>query len=337
VASVCFVFSGYAQQKLIAVVSSAGITTLYSDLDTAIPEAATGSVIYLPGGFFPINDATKINKKLTIIGIGHKADNGLADHYTQINGNLFFEEDSDGSTLLGVYLTGNLNIGTAASAVNNFLLRYCNINSVQVKNNNCQNILINQNYIRNASNGGNSPVFFTNNIMHSLVGINGGSIIHNLLLAHTFAYLSGSCPGCYGGGCTCSYYCTLVSINFSQIKNNIFPTVSSTYYNIAYSIENCEVFNNAAPASFGNDCIVVSDWSTVFVGPQNGITPTSNYHLQDGPWKTGATDGGEVGIYGGGGFSDSQLPPVPRITYKEVANETDEDGKLKVKIKVEAQ
>ena len=68
----------YAQQ--ISVVSSGGTTSLYRTLQEAIEGAEPGSVIYLPGGGFPISDDVKITKKLTIIGIGHYIKSGNIDN-----------------------------------------------------------------------------------------------------------------------------------------------------------------------------------------------------------------------------------------------------------------
>jgi hypothetical protein len=155
-------FALNAQQ--ISVVAPGGATSIYSDLNLAIQGAMGGSTLYLSGGGFQVNDTTKITKKLTIIGIGHRPDNDNADGNTSVSGNFSFEGNSDGSSVLGLYLSGNVNIGTSAVAVNNFLLRYCNVNSVQVQNRNCQNILINQNYLRNSSSCSYAPVTFTNNI-----------------------------------------------------------------------------------------------------------------------------------------------------------------------------
>ena len=66
-----------AQQ--IAVVQADGSTTVHSQLVDAIEAAKAGSVIYLPGGSFPIADEVKITKPVTIIGIGggDKVDNVL--------------------------------------------------------------------------------------------------------------------------------------------------------------------------------------------------------------------------------------------------------------------
>ena len=159
----------YAQQ--IAVVAPGGATSIYTSLDNAVKEAAAGSTIYLSGGGFQINDSTKITKKLNIIGIGHRPNNDNADGNTNVSGNLFFEGGSSNSSVLGIYLSGNINIGTAENAVNSILVRFVNANSIQVMNSGCQSIEINQNYLRNTSNGGNSTVHFSNNVVHSLFNV----------------------------------------------------------------------------------------------------------------------------------------------------------------------
>jgi hypothetical protein len=314
VAGLCLAFTLRAQQ--IAVVSPANATTLYTDLNLALYEAQAGSSVYLSGGGFQLNDSIKITKKLTIMGIGHRPDNDNADGQTNISGNFHFEGGADYSALIGVYLSGDVRIGTAQTPTNNFLLRFCNVNSVQVYNSTCKSVLINQNYLRNNSNGGASPMMFSNNIMHSLQNVNGGIINYNVIRHNWYAW-----------PCTQS----LRDVHNTQITNNILREHGICYAN------NSLISNNVATGDIGTHTIIPSAWADVFEGPDNGVNPTSNFHLKEGAWKTGATDGGEVGIYGGGGFSDTGLPPGPRIVSKKVATQTDGDGKLQVEIEVSAE
>ena len=111
-----------AQQ--IAVVSEGDETTVYQTLQAAIEGARPGSVIYLPGGGFSISDEVKITKRLTIIGIGHNPNNDNVDGATTISGNLFFNEGSSSSAVMGCYITGNICIGHDNAAVNDILIRY---------------------------------------------------------------------------------------------------------------------------------------------------------------------------------------------------------------------
>ena len=142
-----FVWTIALMAQQIAVVS--GETThMYKTLQAAIDGAAPGSVIYLPGGGFPISNEVKITKKLTIIGIGHKAKTDNADGVTTIGGDFFFNQGSSGSAVMGCYITGDIIIGDDGASVNDILIKYCNVNSVQVKNITCQETVVNQNYIR---------------------------------------------------------------------------------------------------------------------------------------------------------------------------------------------
>jgi hypothetical protein len=290
--------TGYAQQ--IAVVNPQNATALYTDLNRAIQEASGGSSIYLSGGGFQINDSTKIQKKLTVIGIGHRPDSDHADKNTIVSGNLFFEDGSDGSAVMGIYLSGNIYIGTSDKTVNTLLVRYCNINAVEVRNSGCQRIQINQNYIRGGSNGGGSAIAFTNNILNSVGNINGGIVNHNVIT---------------GGG----------NASNSQVKDNIF---------LSGNFSSSVTSHNMSTGSVGDNCVVVTDWADVLEGPNNGVTPTSNYHLKID--TVAASDGTYIGIYGGTGFKDSALPPVHRIVFKSVADRTDENGELPIQLQIKA-
>jgi hypothetical protein len=313
-----------ANAQQISVVAPSGATTLYTSLDTAITQAAAGSTLYLSGnlsgGGFQVKDETKITKKLTIIGIGHKPDNDNADGFTLISGNLFFEGGASNSALMGVHVTGNVHIGTGEVAVNNFLLRYCNVNSVQVRNSSCQGIVINQNYIRNNSNGGNSAITFTNNVAHSIWHVNAGVIDHNIV-RHNTSY------GVF----------ILLEVFNSQISNNILIDPSTNIHNG----DNCIISHNMLNADWGDESYgtikIVGDWEDVFEGPITGVSPVCNYRLKSNQGKGEATDSTDVGVYGGTNFNDAALPPGPRIISKKIADQTDANGNLRVEIQVSAE
>lgn len=172
-----------AQQ--IAVVSSSGSTKVFNTLDEAIEGASAGSTIYLPGGGFHVS--TKIDKQLTLLGISHKGNSVNADGNTSISGNLDFAPGSDGSAVMGVYLHGDINIGVDR-CVSNITVKYCNINSIQVKTDRCPGIYVNQNYLRSRSNFGYSNVVFTNNVSNVITYINGGTIEYNIILGSVSIY-----------------------------------------------------------------------------------------------------------------------------------------------------
>ena len=310
--------SSSAQQ--ISVVSPNGTTTLYRTLQESIEGAENGSVIYLPGGGFQISDEVKItNKKLTIIGIGHYANSGNADGVTTISGNLFFNEGSSGSAVIGCYITGNVYIGEGGASVNGVLVRCCNVNSVQVTNGSCVDTEINQNYVRSHSSFGGANGKITNNVMCTMNGINGGVISNNIFVSN-YEY-----KWEWHGG-TVRYYCAVQAYN-SFLSQNIMTNYGTT----PNSGDNCQTSGNLNwgdnPTSF-----TVDDWNGVFVNYNGGaISPASDFHFSE-RYKLQEN---KVGIYSGTGFNN-QNSSVPYIIYKDVPTETDAQGMLKVRIRVKA-
>lgn len=293
----CFAVSINAQQ--IAVVDGSGQTSVYYSLDEAIEGATDGCTIYLPGGGFQVKGETRINKRVTIMGIGHRPETDNADVNTVISGDMNFAPGSDGSAIMGVYMSNNLYIGTDGS-VKNILVKYCNINAIEVKTDSCLGIVVNQNYIRGNARFRYSNAKVTNSIMNGIGEINGGVVMNNII--------SGSI---HNGGYWDSYRdYSFVNVNNSTIKDNV------QYYGFA-SCSNCITRNNYQ----GDFTTIINKW--------DGINTTSDYHFKD--TYEGDTN---IGIYGGTGFSDECLPPMPRITSKNIAEQTDEQGKLKIQVTV---
>lgn len=298
------------QAQQISVVSPGGATTLHRTFQQAIEGTDPGSIIYLPGGGFNLPDSVKITKKLTIIGIGHYVKSGNVDGVTTISGNLWFNEGSSGSAVMGCYITGDVNIGNDGKSVNDVLIRYCNLNSVQVKNNTCLETIINQNYIRNNSNFSAAKATVTNNIIHSIYDLDNGKIANNII--------ANGCP--QSGKYPALFYC-----DQTQIINNIFLQSSLTLV-----CNNCEVTGNMTfNDSYGEN----KNWNDFFVNYNNGaISPASDFHFNTANKQYES----QVGIYAGTSFNDQQMAPVPYIVAKHVDEQTDASGKLIVKIRVKA-
>ena len=308
-----------AMAQQISVVSTTGTTTIYRTLQEAIEGADPGSVIYLPGGGFTISDEVKINKKLTIIGIGHKSNNDNVDGVTTINGNLFFNEGSSSSAVLGCYITGNVNIGDGGAAVSDVLIKYCNLNAVFVNSILCLGTIVNQNYIRGDSDFGNSNPQIKNNILRFVRNIDGG-IISNNIFTSSIASVNYAQWGEY----------SISPSNSSYINNNIFFPYNTYYpYYMVFGSNN-QIAENMVKDNFGDGSI---DWNNVFVNYNGGaISPSSDFHFKE-DYKQYEN---QVGIYAGDGFNDNQMAPVPYIVAKDVKEQTDASGKLNVKIRVKA-
>lgn len=299
------------QAQQIAVVSGS-TTTMYQTLAEAIEGATDGCTIYLPGGGFQIADETKITKQVTIIGIGHKSQSENADGNTVISGNLFFNEGSSGSAVMGCYISGNVNIGADEKSVNNILVRYCNLNAFTVKSNLCTGTEINRNYIRSTCNGGNAAVEVTNNVINQLWYVSGGIVRNNVF------------PSGVSNGDFC-----LEQIENSNISENI---VYTGIYGTSQSVGSNNIVYTNTRFTFGDNCVNLNgdEWNALFV-KNAGVSPASDFHFTENYQKYSG-----IGIYGGTGFTDSGMAPVPFIEAKDIPDKTDAAGKLKIKIRVKA-
>lgn len=317
-----------AHAQEIAVQAADGSVATYNNLDKAILGAPAGATIYLPAGNLTINDSVIITKKLTIIGVGYKTTNQGGS--TLIGGNFHYDQGSDGSSLMGVYLTGEVRLAFNG-AINNFLLRFCNVNQLIIGSgwNLSNNIFINQNIIRASIYNTFcsywyscffGPIHITNNIIgDDLNGVNGGIVDHNIFLNLGSTRILGN-KDVYG------YY-----IKNTTFSNNVFYFSNDNLFENA----SCLFQNNIGVADLATDLANNDELNKIFVNGTGKID--GDYHIKDGmTGKGGGTDGTDVGIYGGSGFSDEALAPIPRIVSKSIPNQTDASGNLNISIKVRA-
>ena len=310
-----------ATAQQISVVTEGGATTLYENLADAINGADPGSIIYLPGGGFPIADSVKITKRLTIIGIGHKYNNDNVDGATIIAGSLYFNEGSDGSALLGCYVNGSVAIAHDNSQINDILVRYCNVSAVDVRVGACKGITIDQNYIRYGAGFKGAPAKFTHNISTWVVELDGGFIAYNIFTSYVMnSYVFGGYPTGAGACGNCDN---------NQISNNIILAKTNT---IAGS-NNVITHNMLNGADWGDDPVNISgDWNDIFEKYNGGaINPVTDFHFTEDYQQYS-----DCGIYGGTGFNDHQTAPVPYIVSKTVDEQTNSAGFLNITITVKA-
>lgn len=302
----------------IAVVTESGTTSIYQTLDQAIANATDGSVIYLPGGGLDISSNTKVTKRVTIIGVSHKYNADNADGSTVIGGDVNFAAGSDGSALMGVYATGDVIIGSSNDSVQNIVVRYCNVNSIQIKHSGCRGIVVNQNYLRDYSDFGDNNVSLTNCVLHSIENVYNGIINHNVIQS----YVPGRNP--------------LFIVKNSLITNNVFC--------IGYAIcsvdsRDNQIHNNISGYLYGQSLnyntvsqLLQKKPEDLFVNPGPGVSVESDFHLKDSIGIGAGTDGTDIGIYGGTGFKDDCIAPIPRIVSKNIPEQTDAEGKLNIRI-----
>jgi hypothetical protein len=310
-----------AKAQNIAVVNPSNETDIYQTLDEAIKNAAPGSVIYLPGGGFTISDETKITKRLTIMGVSHRGDTDNADGATIINGHLHFAVGSSGSAVIGAYISGNVKI----DSVQNITVRKCNAYSIQVSNSGATGLVVNQCYLRKESGFGGCNARIENNIIYAVYSVTGGIIRHNVFTdfkVYDYNYWR-ACP--------------IGHINSSIIENNFFLNWQTG----PYSSSNCVISRNCigiSPWGDDTDPYVLGEgvsWDDVF-NKHMGCTTSSDYSLK-GTWGKGeASDGTDIGIFGGSGFDPKALAPIPRIVSKKVDEQTDGTGRLHIEVTVKS-
>ncbi|MBQ8128011.1 MAG: hypothetical protein IJ176_06405 [Prevotella sp.] len=309
-----------AMAQNIAVVSPSNETDIYQTLDEAITNATDGSVIYLPGGGFTISDNTKINKRLTIMGVSHRGDTDNADGASIISGKLQFDRGSSGSAVIGAYISGNVEI----DSVQNITVRKCNAYSIQVKNSGATGLVVNQCYLREDCNFGNCNVRMENNIIDAIYRVVGGIIKHNIITGVRAKDNDGRSP-----------WTQIQSVSASVIEDNFFLNWSSG----AYYINNCVISHNCiGQGEWGDEPYKLDEgvsWDNVF-NQHKGCTTSSDYSLK-GSWGKGeASDGSDIGIFGGSGFDPYALAPIPRIVSKKVDEQTDGTGRLHIEVTVKS-
>jgi len=188
------------------------------------------------------------------------------------------------------------------------LVRYCNLNAVRVVNNKCLETVVNQNYIRNDSYYYGATGEFTNNVASRVQQLNNGVISYNIFTN------------------TNNYYNTAIhDCDNSSVTNNVF-----FYRN---GCDNSSFDSNLMVCGFSDSEVnfSISNWDEIFV-KNAGVSPNSDFHFK-GDY---AQYQNQCGIYAGTGFSDNALPPVPYIVAKQIPQQTDANGKLNIKIRVNA-
>ncbi len=281
----------------ITVVGSNGTTHFYRTLTQAIEKSTDNCVIYLPQGGFVLHDSVKITKKVTIIGVGHRGKGSKVDGVTYIGGNLFFNEGSNGSAVMGCYLGGTLNIN-----VSDFLLRYCNTGNINVISSSVGTI-INQNYIRGEIYFNGARGMVTNNIMRRLSNMNGGTIRYNVFARDSY-----------------------IGASNAFISDNVFVVWGS------HSGSDISASHNLfIGAEWGENPLNLTDVTAADVFKiDNGVTTASDYHFQDNysQYET------QYGIFAGAGFNELQAAPVPSLVVRKVEEQTNTSGQLKVQLRL---
>lgn len=269
------------------------------------------------------------------MGVSHRGDTDNAEGATIIGGNLNFIEGSSGSSVLGVYISGNINIGTTEFAVTDLIIKKSNANSIQVKNSSSSGLVVNQCYLRGLCNFGNCNAHLENSIIYSACNINGG-IINHCIITEAGNDVTESVYGNYQWH-TIHHYYPLNNVSNTSVTNNFFLNIGG-----GNTVSNCQILKNCiGVASWGNDeAPIVLDTDKTFNDifyANKGVKISSDYRIKEKSSNFIGTDGTYIGIEGGSGFDPDALAPIPRIISKKVEEQSDANGKLTINVTVKAQ
>ncbi|MBK8482801.1 MAG: hypothetical protein IPL31_00200 [Saprospiraceae bacterium] len=275
-------------------------------------------------------------------------DSAKASLITILEGRLVIEAGN--GSITGVYNKGGIN-GSGIweyynTPVSNYNIVRCRIDGGIHLQLSCTNWNFIENVIHdgveNKSNGSSSFCTFYNNIFDgscrwvSAVPFIRSVFKNNLFLAKSNENGSGFFP--------------IFSSN-SLYENNIFIGNDNNGLSVTFrdvnSIYNNNIFveNWGSPQigscnCLGSNNIINQSQSSIFVNQiGNLFNFTHNYHLQNSSsGKNAGSDGQDIGIYGGFyPWKEGSLPANPHMEFKPISNNTDQNGNLKINIKVKAQ
>lgn len=294
-----------------------GQVSYFDTLDEAFIALKAGCVVYIPSGSYVLSnkEETKVKCRVAIYGAGCRP-YGKDTDYTRIIGNIEFVEGASSSVIMGFRNEGDIYI---RENVKNILIKNVDVQCIYFSSKSNTGCLVTSSVIRDYLLG-NAPVQVTNCLAGNIVGIKGGEIANCILKP------SSSSPW---------YYTSTTSTTTSSLmRNNIGLDLDKSPY-LSACQETCTMVGSSPqipyPAGGVEALFEKYDPSDPFDLRKN------NYRLKKGVSGTNAgTDGKDIGLYGGSGFDDTGRAPIPKIKIREIAPQTDEQDRLKVKIEVVA-
>ena len=308
-----------------------GQVSYFDTLDEAFMALKAGCVVYIPSGSYILSnkDETKIKCQVAIYGAGCRP-YGKDTDYTRIIGSLEFVEGASSSVIMGFRNEGSIFVG---ENVKNLLIKNVDVGVISFSSGSNTGCLVTSSVIRNYLSGsGHAPVQVTNCLAGNIGAIKGGEIANCILKPSS----STTPPSSYYYYTSSYYYYTSYDYHstYSLMRNNIGLDLNKST-SLSACQETCTMVGSSPqipyPAGGVEALFEKYDPSDPFDLRKN------NYRLKKGVSGTNAgTDGKDIGLYGGSGFDDTGRAPIPKIKIREIAPQTDEQDRLKVKIEVVA-
>lgn len=286
-------------------------------LKNAVAAAQQGDVLSLSGGTF---NATTIDKAITIQGAGYIQDTNSNRYRTMIVGEMTIDLPAGQSGLLieGIHTDNNVNIDGTCTGMS---FQRCLINSDLTVKCESNNLMFLHCRVKNLNLTGISHAACIKNCAVDVLG--GSDDVSE----------SGLVENCVIKLCNNNVKTFVFRNNILWHDSALSSSQTNSYYYNYYNN-----WNKKMPTSCpqeGNNSNYGNPTSGLF-GASNPNITISSYILTEAGKNYLGSDGTEIGIHGGSQpFTD--VPSTPQITQKTIATQTDANGKLSVKIVVEAQ
>ena len=305
-----------------------GQVSYFDSLDEAFMALKAGCVVYIPSGSYILSDKeeTKVKCQVAIYGAGCRP-YGKDTDYTRIIGNIEIVEGASSSVVMGLRCENNIII---RENVKNMLIKNVDAKEIYFSSESNTGCMVTSSVIRDYLSGsGNAPVQVTNCLAGNIVDIKGGEIANCILKPSSTT--------------TFSIHYDYYHSYYSSYPSSTRTTSSLMRNNIGLDLDKSTVLSGCQEA-----CTMVGS-SPQIPYPAGGVEALfekydpsdpfdlrkNNYRLKKGVSGTNAgTDGKDIGLYGGSGFDDTGRAPIPKIKIREIAPQTDDKDRLKVKIEV---
>ena len=300
-----------------------GQVSYFDTLDEAFMALKAGCVVYIPSGSYVLSnkEETKVKCRVAIYGAGCRP-YGKDTDYTRIIGNIEFVGGASSSVIMGLRCENNILI---RENVKNILIKNVDVQCIYFSSESNTGCSVTSSVIRNYLDGnGKAPVQVTNCLAGNIGAIKGGEIANCILKPSSSTTPSSS---------SYYYYTSYVyHSTYSLMRNNI-GLDSDKSTSLSGCQEACTMVGSSPQIPYptgGVEALFEKyDPSDPFDFRKN------NYRLKKGVSGTNAgTDGKDIGLYGGSGFDDTGRAPIPKIKIREIAPQTDDKDRLKVKIEV---
>jgi hypothetical protein len=312
-----------AQPQQFAVVRPDGTTYICPTFDSANTKAVDDDIIYMPG--VTITGDKTISKRLTLIGTGHYPDSTIYTGKTIFTGKMFLEKKC---WLEGFEVQNIISI-TSSIADSCSFIRI-----------NCLNVL----YLAgtNAHIIDGSAIWWIQGYQYNVGGcpISSNLLLKNSIISKINRIKSSSVSNCLlnGNDQTTTQLETQDVVFTNCLFYGFFSLGWVGSCGIAItgnSSNNCIWYQNInIPGQFN---YINNQPDTIMINaPAPGFGYTYNYHLKpNSPYLTAGDDGLQIGIYGGQGpYKEGAVPSNPHIYFKQVSNQTNNNGQLPVQFKV---